>query len=56
MWYKIWKYFIEKWKKNCFVVNYFIWIVIKYDWCDIKSIKKLDCFLFDFFFKKIKIK
>jgi hypothetical protein len=27
---------------------FFILIVIKYDWCDIKSVKKLECFLFDF--------
>jgi hypothetical protein len=33
--------FYRKVKKFCFVVGIFIWIVIKYDWCDIKSVKKL---------------
>jgi hypothetical protein len=39
MWYKIKRICIEKWKKNCIVVNFFIWIVIKNYWCDIKSEK-----------------
>jgi hypothetical protein len=26
-------------KKFCFVVNFFIWIIIKNYWCDIKSDK-----------------
>jgi hypothetical protein len=33
MWYKIWEYFIEKW--------------IKSDWCDIKNVKKLECFFWE---------
>ena len=31
----VWKN--EKKKKNCFVMFFFIWIVIKSDWYDIKS-------------------
>jgi hypothetical protein len=38
MWYKIKKICIKKWK-NCIVVNFFIWIIIKNYWCDIKSEK-----------------
>jgi hypothetical protein len=49
MWYKIWECFIEKWKMFCFVVDFFIWIIIKNYWCNIKSVKKLECFLFDIF-------
>jgi hypothetical protein len=41
--------FYRKVKKFCFVVGLFIWIVIKNYWCDVKSVKKLECFLFDFF-------
>jgi hypothetical protein len=41
--------FYRKVKKFCFVVNFFIWIIIKNDWCDIRSVKKLECFLFDIF-------
>jgi hypothetical protein len=41
--------FYRKVKKFCFVMNFFIWIVIKNYWCDVKSVKKLKCFLFDFF-------
>jgi hypothetical protein len=41
--------FYRKVKKFCFVVGFFIWIVIKNCWCDVKSVKKLKCFLFDFF-------
>jgi hypothetical protein len=37
--YKVKKIYIEKWKKFCIVVNFFIWIVIKNYWCDIKSEK-----------------
>jgi hypothetical protein len=36
-------------KKFYFVVNYFILIIINNDLCDIKSVKKLECFLFDIF-------
>jgi hypothetical protein len=36
--------FYRKVKKFCFVVDFFIWIIIKYSWCDIKSVKKLKCF------------
>jgi len=39
MWYKVKRICIEKWKKICIVVNFFIWIVIKNYWCDIKSEK-----------------
>jgi hypothetical protein len=40
---------MEKWKKkNCILVDFFIWIVIKNYWCDIKSEKKnLKCFEVD---------
>jgi len=48
--------FYRKVKKFCFVVGFFIWIVIKYDWCDIKSVKKLKCFWFDFFGRSKKKK
>jgi hypothetical protein len=41
--------FYEKVKKFCFVVDFFIWIVIKNYWCDVKSVKKLECFWFDIF-------
>jgi len=41
--------FYWKVKKFCFVVDFFIWIIIKYNWCDIKSVKKLECFWFDIF-------
>jgi hypothetical protein len=37
MWYKIKRIYIKKLKKNCIVVNFFIWIVIKNYWCDIKN-------------------
>jgi hypothetical protein len=36
-------------KMFCFVVNFFIWIIKKNDWCDIKSVKKLKYFWFDIF-------
>jgi hypothetical protein len=36
-------------KKFCFVVGFFIWIIIINYWCDIKSEEKLECFGFDFF-------
>jgi hypothetical protein len=39
MWYKVKRICIEKWKKICIVINFFIWIVIKNYWCDIKSEK-----------------
>jgi hypothetical protein len=39
MWYKIKRICIKKWKKNCIIVSFFIWIVIKNYWCDIKSKK-----------------
>jgi hypothetical protein len=48
--------FYRKVKKFCFILSFFIWIVIKYDWCDIKTIKKLECFLFDFFERNKKKK
>jgi hypothetical protein len=41
--------FYRKVKKFYFVVNFFIWIIIKNYWCDIKSVKKLECFWFDIF-------
>jgi hypothetical protein len=41
--------FYRKVKKFYFVVDFFIWIIIKIYWCDIKSVKKLECFLFDIF-------
>jgi len=40
MWYKIKKICVKKWKnknKICIVVSFFIWIVIKNYWCDIKN-------------------
>jgi len=46
--------FYKNVKKFCFVVGFFIWIIIKYNWCDIKSIKKLEYFLFDIFGKSEK--
>jgi len=49
--------FYKKVEKFCFVVNFFIWIVIKNYWCDIKSVKKLKCFLkviMFFFLEKLK--
>lgn len=39
MWYKIKRICIKKWK-FCIVVNFFIWIVIKNYWCDIKKNEK----------------
>jgi hypothetical protein len=49
--------FYRKVKKFCFVVNFFIWIIIKNYWYDVKSVKKLECFLFDFFGRsEMKIK
>jgi hypothetical protein len=41
--------FYGKMKMFCFVVNFFIRIVIKNYWCDVKSVKQVECFLFDFF-------
>jgi hypothetical protein len=41
--------FYRKGKKFCFIVGFFIWIVIKNYWCDVKSVKKLEYFLFDIF-------
>jgi hypothetical protein len=41
--------FYRKVKKICFVVSFFIWIVIKNDLYDIKGVKILEYFLFDFF-------
>jgi hypothetical protein len=46
--------FYEKMKRFYFVVNFFIWIVIKNYWCDVKSVKKLKCLLIDFFFRSEK--
>jgi len=43
--------FYRKVKKICFVMDFFIWIIIKKYWCDIKSVKKLKYFLFDIFEK-----
>jgi hypothetical protein len=34
----------------------FVCCVIKNDWCDIKSVKKLECFLFDIFERSKKNK
>jgi hypothetical protein len=39
MWYKIKIICIRKWKKICIIVNFFIWILIKNYWCDIKNEK-----------------
>jgi hypothetical protein len=39
MWYKLKIICMKKWKFVGFVVDLFIWIVIKNDWCDIKSEK-----------------
>jgi hypothetical protein len=46
--------FCRKVEKNYFVVSFFMWIIIKYDWCDIKNVKKLKYFLFNFFEKNEK--
>lgn len=45
--------FYKKVKKSYFVVNFFIWMIIKNYWYDIKNIKKLKYFLFDIFLKKV---
>jgi hypothetical protein len=48
--------FYRKVKRFYFVVSFFIWKVIKNYWCDVKSVKKLECFLFNFFGRsKMKI-
>jgi hypothetical protein len=48
--------FYRKVKKFCYVVNFFIWIIIKNDWCDIKSVKKVRIFFIWYFWKKWKKK
>jgi hypothetical protein len=40
MWYKVKIICIKKWK-FCIVVNFFIWIIIKNYWYDIKNEKNL---------------
>jgi len=42
IWYKIKRICIKKVKKFCIVVNFFIWIVIKNYWCDIKNEKSMN--------------
>jgi hypothetical protein len=50
MWYKVdknFKFFIWKSEKFCLVFDffiYFLWIVIKSYWCNIKSKKKVEMF------------
>jgi hypothetical protein len=46
MWYKIKRICIKKVKKFCIVVNFFIWIVIKNYWCDIKNEKSMNVLMF----------
>jgi hypothetical protein len=43
-------------KRFCIVVNFFIWIVIKNYWCNIKSEKKWECFNVDWYYKILKSK
>jgi hypothetical protein len=38
-------------KKICIVADFFIWIIIKNYWYDIKNVKKLKCFEADCFLK-----
>jgi hypothetical protein len=44
----------RKVKIFCFIVDFFICIVIKNYCCDIKNVKKLECFLFNFLKKSEK--
>jgi hypothetical protein len=43
-------------KKFCFVVSFFIWIVIKNYWYDIKSEKKVKIFWSWLFLEEVKIR
>jgi len=36
--------FYRKVKKFCFDVDFFIWIIIKNNWCDIKNVKSWNIF------------
>jgi hypothetical protein len=44
--------FYRKMKKFCFVVGFFIWIIIKNYWCDVKSVKKIKMFFIWFFWEE----
>jgi hypothetical protein len=46
MWYTIKRICIKEWKKICIVVNFFIWIIIKNYWCNIKSEKSENVLMF----------
>jgi len=43
-------------KKFCIVVNFFIWIVIKNYWCDIKSEKSINVLMWIVVGKSKKVK
>jgi hypothetical protein len=44
LWYKVKKNLYGKVKKFCIIMDFFIWIVIKNYWCNIKSEKKVGMF------------